>query len=85
MSDPPSESDTLLTRRHMDAVAWTLFAIGLALVAIATYVMVELSLRLPPAAADGMKPILYMGGVFTFTSIGAKTGLLDRLKPLLGG
>ena len=69
----------------MDAVAWIMFAIGLSLVAISTYVMVNLSLRVPPEVAEGVKPVLYLGGVFTLTSIGAKAGALDALKSILGG
>jgi hypothetical protein len=72
-------------RRRMDSIAWIMFAIGLAMVAVSTFIMVDLSLRLPPEVADGVKPVLYLGGIFTLASIGAKSGVLDRLKPLLGG
>jgi hypothetical protein len=69
----------------MDSIAWLLLAIGVAMVAISTCVIVVLNLRVPPDVADGMKPVLYTGALFMFTSIGAKTSVLDRLKLLLGG
>ena len=72
-------------RRRMDAIAWALFAIGLAMVAVSTFVLVDLSLRVPPAFAEGMKYVLFAGCLLTLASIGAKVDLLDRLKPILGG
>jgi hypothetical protein len=77
----------------MDGVAWTMFAIGLAMVAISIYVIVIPILGTDPtpsleavnAAAANVKPVLYLGGLFTLASIGAKTGVLETLKSLFGG
>ena len=83
-NDALSHNEGSGTPRHMDGVAWMLFAAGMAQVAIAVYVMVDLSLRIPPAAADAMKTLLYSGGLFVLTGAGAKTDVLDRLKTILG-
>jgi hypothetical protein len=85
MSSPVAPHDeSPAAPRHMDSAAWMLFATGMAQVAVAAYVMVDLSLRIPPAAADSMKTLLYSGGLFVLTGAGAKTDALDRLKAILG-